>query len=128
MYLMLVNFQALHSLHAVYVEGGGASGSGNGGSAVAAVRSELTAALRWARALCRTLRTRRDNKEARALLLACKDWPECARRLLTMLHLHHRLDRLRNAALGKYLYKVSPDMYTIPKGGDSTHENNEKKI
>ncbi|XP_075983253.1 ubiquitinyl hydrolase 1 puf [Anticarsia gemmatalis] len=89
-----MTFEALHSLHAVYVEGSGGGGGGGG------VRAELTAALRWARALCRTLRTRRDNKEARALLLACKDWPECARRLLTMLNLHHRHNHLRDAALG----------------------------
>nr|XP_049704813.1 ubiquitin carboxyl-terminal hydrolase puf isoform X8 [Helicoverpa armigera] len=89
-----MTFEALHSLHAVYVEGGGAGGSAG------AIRAELTAALRWARALCRTLRTRRDAKEARALLLACKDWPECARRLLTMLNLHHRHNHLRDAALG----------------------------
>ncbi|CAH0594132.1 unnamed protein product [Chrysodeixis includens] len=88
-----MTFEALHSLHAVYVEGGG-------GGAGGCVRAELTAALRWARALCRTLRTRRDAKEARALLLACKDWPECARRLLTMLNLHHRHNHLRDAALG----------------------------
>ncbi|XP_068619314.1 ubiquitin carboxyl-terminal hydrolase puf [Battus philenor] len=95
-----MTFEALHSLHAVYVEGGGVGvgvGSSGGGGAV---RAELTAALRWARALCRTLRTRRDAKEARALLLACKDWPECARRLLTMLNLHQRLSHLRLAALG----------------------------
>ncbi|XP_037301555.1 ubiquitin carboxyl-terminal hydrolase 34-like [Manduca sexta] len=89
-----MTFEALHSLHAVYVEGGG--GGGGGG----AVRAELAAALRWARALCRTLRTRRDAKEARALLLACKDWPECARRLLAMLNLHHRFNHLRDAAYG----------------------------
>ncbi|KAM3962482.1 LOW QUALITY PROTEIN: ubiquitinyl hydrolase 1 puf [Aphomia sociella] len=91
-----MTFEALHSLHAVYVEGGGGGGGGGAG----AVRAELTAALRWARALCRSLRRRRDAKEARALLLACKDWPECARRLLTMLNLHHRLSHLRDAALG----------------------------
>ncbi|CAG4931724.1 unnamed protein product [Parnassius apollo] len=90
-----MTFEALHSLHAVYVEGGGVAGAGAG-----SVRAELTAALRWARALCRTLRTRRDAKEARALLLACKDWPECARRLLTMLNLHQRLTHLRLAAIG----------------------------
>ncbi|XP_060805071.1 ubiquitin carboxyl-terminal hydrolase puf isoform X2 [Amyelois transitella] len=96
-----MTFEALHSLHAVYVEGGGASGGGAGSAgAGGAVRGELIAALRWARALCRTLRIRRDAKEARALLLACKDWPECARRLLTMLTLHHRLAHLRRAALG----------------------------
>lgn len=87
--------QALHSLHAVYVEGGAGAGAGG-------VRTELGAALRWARALCRTLRTRRDAKEARALLLACKDWPECARRLLTLLNLHQRTPRLPHAALGDY--------------------------
>ncbi|KAI8425240.1 hypothetical protein MSG28_007040 [Choristoneura fumiferana] len=86
-----MTFEALHSLHAVVVEGG----SGSHG-----VREELLAALRWARALCRTLRTRRDAKEARALLLACKDWPECARRLLTMLNLHARPKQLRDLALG----------------------------
>ncbi|XP_049877741.1 ubiquitin carboxyl-terminal hydrolase puf [Pectinophora gossypiella] len=92
-----MTFEALHSLHAVYVEGGG------GG---AGVRGELAAALRWARALCRTLRTRRDPKEARALLLACKDWPECARRLLTVLNLQrhahtclHALGVLRELVL-----------------------------
>ncbi|XP_041969100.1 ubiquitin carboxyl-terminal hydrolase puf [Aricia agestis] len=90
-----MTFEALHSLHAVYVEGGGGSGAGGG-----AVRAELRAALRWARALCRTLRTRRDAKEARALLLACKDWPECARRLLTVLNLHARTAHLPHAALG----------------------------
>ncbi|XP_037876167.1 ubiquitin carboxyl-terminal hydrolase puf isoform X2 [Bombyx mori] len=95
-----MTFEALHSLHAVYVEGGGAGGSGAAAGAGGAVRAELGAALRWARSLCRTLRTRRDAKEARALLLACKDWPECARRLLTMLNLHHRFDHLREAALG----------------------------
>ncbi|KAJ0173738.1 hypothetical protein K1T71_010887 [Dendrolimus kikuchii] len=95
-----MTFEALHSLHAVYVEGGGGGSGGSGGGGGGAVRAELTAALRWARALCRTLRTRRDAKEARALLLACKDWPECARRLLTMLNLHHRLNHLRDAALG----------------------------
>ncbi|XP_028171395.1 ubiquitin carboxyl-terminal hydrolase puf [Ostrinia furnacalis] len=91
-----MTFEALHSLHAVYVEGGGATGGGG----AAGVRGELAAALRWAAALCRTLRTRRDAKEARALLLACKDWPECARRLLAMLAAHHRLDHLRVPALG----------------------------
>ncbi|CAB3248888.1 unnamed protein product [Arctia plantaginis] len=94
-----MTFEALHSLHAVYIESAGSSGNG-GGANSASVRSELTTALRWARALCRTLRTRRDAKEARALLLACKDWPECARRLLTMLNLQHRHTHLRDAALG----------------------------
>ncbi|CAK1552279.1 unnamed protein product [Leptosia nina] len=90
-----MTFEALHSLHAVYVEGGaGGTSVGEG------VRGELTAALRWARALCRTLRTRREPKEARALLLACKDWPECARRLLTLLNLHQRSALLPRAALG----------------------------
>lgn len=97
---MLLIAQALHSLHAVYVEGGAGAGAGAGG----AVRTELGAALRWARALCRTLRTRRDAKEARALLLACKDWPECARRLLTLLNLHQRTPRLPHAALGTYVF------------------------
>ncbi|PZC73627.1 hypothetical protein B5X24_HaOG209044, partial [Helicoverpa armigera] len=96
-----MTFEALHSLHAVYVEGGGAGGSAG------AIRAELTAALRWARALCRTLRTRRDAKEARALLLACKDWPECARRLLTMLNLHHRHNHLRDAALGEMSFECN---------------------
>ncbi|KAL4703265.1 hypothetical protein ACJJTC_009240 [Scirpophaga incertulas] len=82
------------SLHAMYTEGGG----GGGGSG-ASVRGELCGALRWAGALCRTLRTRRDAKEARALLLACKDWPECARRLVAMLPHHHRFDHLRAPAL-----------------------------
>ncbi|XP_069360601.1 ubiquitin carboxyl-terminal hydrolase puf isoform X3 [Maniola hyperantus] len=102
-----MTFEALHSLHAVYVEGGasvgavGGVGAGVGvGVGGGAVRAELVAALRWARALCRTLRLRRDAKEARALLLACKDWPECARRLLTLLNLHQRTPRLPHAALG----------------------------
>ncbi|XP_047514444.1 ubiquitin carboxyl-terminal hydrolase puf isoform X2 [Pieris napi] len=91
-----MTFEALHSLHAVYVEGGAGAGTSVGES----VRGELTAALRWVRALCRTLRTRREPKEARALLLACKDWPECARRLLTLLNLHQRSALLPRAALG----------------------------
>ncbi|XP_047537193.1 ubiquitin carboxyl-terminal hydrolase puf isoform X2 [Vanessa atalanta] len=96
-----MTFEALHSLHAVYVEGGGVGGVGGASAgAGSAVRAELGAALRWARALCRTLRLRRDAKEARALLLACKDWPECARRLLTLLNLHQRTPRLPHAALG----------------------------
>lgn len=75
----------------------------------AAEGGELAAALRWARALCRTLRTRRDAAEARALLLACKDWPECARRLLAALlpaaepappARHNRKRPFANAALG----------------------------
>ncbi|KAL4719135.1 hypothetical protein ACJJTC_007180 [Scirpophaga incertulas] len=89
-----ITFEALQSLHAMYTEGGG----GGGGSG-ASVRGELCGALRWAGALCRTLRTRRDAKEARALLLACKDWPECARRLVAMLPHHHRFDHLRAPAL-----------------------------
>lgn len=99
--------QALHSLHAVYIESAGSSGNG-GGANSASVRAELTTALRWARALCRTLRTRRDAKEARALLLACKDWPECARRLLTMLNLQHRHTHLRDAALGQFALLLVP--------------------
>lgn len=79
-------------MHALYHEG--ASGD-------APVRAELCSALRWARALCRTLRARRDAKEARAVLLACKDWAECARRLLTLLNLHTRPRHLRALALGK---------------------------
>ncbi|XP_050671951.1 ubiquitin carboxyl-terminal hydrolase puf [Leptidea sinapis] len=90
-----MTFEALHSLHAVYVEGGAGSGP-----AASGVRGELTGALRWARSLCRTLRARRDHQEARSLLLACKDWPECARRLLTLLTLHQRSAALAHAALG----------------------------
>lgn len=91
---------------------------GVGAGAGAAVRAELGAALRWARSLCRTLRMRRDAKEARALLLACKDWPECARRLLTLLNLHQRTPRLPHAALGNrtrsYLYETSHfNVYSI---------------
>ncbi|VVC94832.1 unnamed protein product [Leptidea sinapis] len=89
-----MTFEALHSLHAVYVEGGAGSGP-----AASGVRGELTGALRWARSLCRTLRARRDHQEARSLLLACKDWPECARRLLTLLTLHQRSAALAHAAL-----------------------------
>ncbi|XP_072930018.1 ubiquitin carboxyl-terminal hydrolase puf isoform X2 [Epargyreus clarus] len=118
-------FEALHSLHAVYVEGnagvggvsgGGAGGAGGGGAGGGAVRAELTAALRWARALCRTLRTRRDAKEARALLLSCKDWPECARRLLTMLNLHQRLTHLRDASLGTACAGVLRELVLIGGG------------
>ncbi|CAG9789149.1 unnamed protein product [Diatraea saccharalis] len=89
-----MTFEALQSLHAVYMEGGAGSASSS-----ASVRGELAGALRWAAALLRTLRTRRDTKEARALLLACKDWPECARRLVAMLAAHHRLDHLRVPSL-----------------------------
>lgn len=86
-----MTFEALHSLHALYHEG--ATGE-------TPVRQELCSALRWARALCRSLRTRRDLKEARVVLLACKDWPECARRLLTLLNLHTRPRHLKDLAIG----------------------------